>query len=103
MKIILTAVLLTLLVGCGTRQSSQMPAPIKQATQRYDAIKPTMNRAEVYQSLGQPQKTGADGVEQWRTSEGAQVATLAIRFGPDGKIVSRDFHIDDAGQFTVKP
>jgi hypothetical protein len=62
-----------------------------------------MSREEVYRSLGRPKKTNPDGVEEWRTQEGTQVAVLSLRFDPDGKVMNRDFHVDDIGQFKVAP
>ncbi len=99
MKALAFGLLVTLLVGCAKQQSAQSPLHIEQATALYNAIKTTMPRDEVYRSLGKPQKTGPDGVEEWRTPEGTQVAVLSLRFGSDGKVSNRDFHVDDVGGF----
>ncbi len=103
MKNTLHTVILLLLVGCATRQPSQVSAQIDQAIRRYQAVTDTMTRDEVYRSLGQPQKAGADGSAQWRTSDGRQAAVLSLSFTPDGKIASRDLHVDDPGPFVATP
>jgi hypothetical protein len=77
------------------QQSSLLP--------RSGFVQPSsLSRDEVCHSLGQPQKTGADGVQQWRTSVASQIVVLSISFSPDGKITSRDLHIDDAGSYVIK-
>jgi hypothetical protein len=101
MKSIIPAVLLTLFVGCATRQTAQLPAQIEVAMQRYHAVTPSMSRADVYRSLGQPQKKSADGVEQWSTSDGRMVALLSVKFAPDGTVASRESHVDDPGPFVI--
>ena len=91
-----------LFVGCAKRQTSQMPPPIREAMQRYHAISPSMSRADVYRAVGQPQKTSADGVEQWRTSDGRQVAVLSVTFKSDETVASSEAHVDDPGEFAVQ-
>ncbi|MEI2723030.1 MAG: hypothetical protein V9H26_05655 [Verrucomicrobiota bacterium] len=103
MKTKISAALLMLVVGCATRHTAQLPPQIEAAMQSYHAVTPAMSRTDVYRSLGQPQKKSADGVEQWRTSDGRQVAVLSIRFGPDDTVASSESHVDDPGPFVVQP
>ena len=103
MKNILPTVLLALLLGCATRQTSQVPPQIQEAMLRYHAITPSMSRADVYRAVGQPQKTSTDGQAQWRTSDGRQVAVLSVRFTPAGTVASSESHVDDPGPFVVQP
>lgn len=98
MKALPFAVLVTLLVGCASQHPAQPPTHAEQAIALYRVVKASMHRDEVYRSLGKPQKTSPDGVEEWRTPEGPRVAVLSLRFGPDGKVSNIDFHDEDAGQ-----
>jgi hypothetical protein len=103
MKIILPSVLLMLIVGCATRHAAHYPPQIQGAIQHYEAVTPSMSRADVYRLLGQPQKTSAEVIEQWTVYDGGQTAVLSIRFGPDGVVAHRDFHIDNPGNFIIQP
>lgn len=103
MKTIISVALLMLVVGCANRHAVQLPPRIEAAMQSYHAVTPAMSRADVYRSLGEPQKKSADGVEEWRTSDGRQVAVLSIRFSPDDTVASSESHVDDPGPFVVQP
>ena len=88
MKIMLGAVLLSLLVGCTSTPSPQ----VRQATHQFQTVNRSMSRDDVYRLLGQPQSTLADGRQQWRVSDRQQTAVLLLRFGPDGKITEIEQH-----------
>jgi hypothetical protein len=88
MKTMLQVVLLSLLVGCASTPSPQ----VREAAQRYQAVNRSMDRDDVYRLLGQPQRTLADGRQQWRVSDGRHSAELSLRFSPDGKIAEIEQH-----------
>ena len=97
MKTIIQILTLTFLVGCSSHQTSQLPAQIKHAQQRYAKVSSTMSRDDVHRLLGSPQQIGMTGVERWQVQEGRYVAALSITFSPTGKIAT----IDDPGVFVV--
>jgi len=88
MKNTLQIILLSLLVGCASAPSPQ----VREAAQKYQAVSRSMSRDEVYRLLGPPQSTLQDGRQQWRVSEGGNVAELLLRFSPDGKIAEMEQH-----------
>lgn len=96
MKTIIQILTLAFLVGCASHQTSQMPAKIKEARQRYATVSGTMSRDDVHRILGAPQQTSAAGVERWQVEEGRYAAALNITFSPAGKIAA----IDDPGVFV---
>jgi hypothetical protein len=106
MRILFVAVLAVLLAGCGKTESTSQPAKrlsgpiipklaaaVEVANHRYEAISYSMKRADVYRALGQPNSTNAEGVIEWRTSEGEQAARISMKFQPDGTMTQRELQV----------
>jgi outer membrane biogenesis lipoprotein LolB len=88
MRTVLLIVLLSLLVGCASTPSPQ----VQQAARKYQAVNRWMTRDDIYQLLGQPQSTLADGRQQWRFSDQRYGAELLLRLSPDGTISEMEQH-----------